>query len=192
MWFRWQRSFVLPNFTPMKWWECDVFEVTKAGYFREYEVKISRGDFFADSGKASTRREVVGREGCQHMMCFSNGTYSCRDCGGKTQTVTYETKHGLIEERSERGPTQFFYVVPAGLVEVREVPAWAGLIVMEQGLYSLLEKEVRPAMRLHRKKLDPTILAQARESCYWRYHRARLKLKPNETTEEEISETFSP
>lgn len=183
---RWTRAFVLPNYTPSKWWECDVFEVTEAGYFREYEVKISRGDFFADSGKANTRWETVGREGCTHTMVYSNGNFSCRDCGGKRKKVVYETKHGLIKERSERGPSQFFYVVPSGLIELAEVPGWAGLIVMEPTLYGHREVVVRQAMRLHRTKIDPKIVAQAKETCYYRFHRLHRRVpKGEEVVEEE-------
>ncbi len=34
---RYRRSTVCPRYTPTRWWECDVFELTEAGFFREYE-----------------------------------------------------------------------------------------------------------------------------------------------------------
>jgi RNA polymerase primary sigma factor len=36
---------LLPNYTPDKWHECDVFGVTRAGYFHEFEIKLTRADF---------------------------------------------------------------------------------------------------------------------------------------------------
>lgn len=39
---RFQKSFILHNFTPSQWFECDIFEVTGNGYFIEYEIK---GDY---------------------------------------------------------------------------------------------------------------------------------------------------
>lgn len=48
---RWRKHFCLYNYTPRKWWECDVFEITKAQVFREYEIKLTRADFFNDMNK---------------------------------------------------------------------------------------------------------------------------------------------
>jgi hypothetical protein len=52
--YRWRRSssqIVMPNFTPHGWAECDVWAVTKAGYTHEFEIKLTRSDFLADSRK---------------------------------------------------------------------------------------------------------------------------------------------
>ncbi len=35
----------------MGWWEMDLFKLTNSGYIYEYEVKISRSDFFNDFKK---------------------------------------------------------------------------------------------------------------------------------------------
>jgi len=48
---RYRQSTVMPNYTPRGWWECDVFELTKAEMFVEYEIKLSRADFRADRNK---------------------------------------------------------------------------------------------------------------------------------------------
>ena len=47
---RW-RKLRLPRYTPKGWWECDVFELTTSGYFREYEIKTSLSDFRNDAKK---------------------------------------------------------------------------------------------------------------------------------------------
>jgi hypothetical protein len=148
---RWREGFCLPNYTPDQWWECDVFEITKAGYFREYEVKVSRSDFFADAKKEVER--------------WPNGW-----APGATKVV--ERKHDLLAAGSARGPSLFFYVTPAGLLQPHELPVWAGLIEVSQreGHSILIEREVTPAPRLHREKIADDIRRHALGVCYYRMH----------------------
>lgn len=40
-------------------WECDYFTITAGGETREYEIKISRGDFFSDAKKGK-HKEAEG------------------------------------------------------------------------------------------------------------------------------------
>lgn len=147
---RYHRAFTLPCYTPVNWWECDVFEITKSGYFREYEIKISRADF-----KADAKKEVA----------------EIRDYRGKVRREA-ASKHALLEDRSPRGPVQFWFVVPAGLVELHEVPRWAGLIEIRQGegrwRGTIGEHERKKAPRLHKQKLSPEIEQHAKGVCYWR------------------------
>jgi hypothetical protein len=147
---RWRTGFCLPNYTPARWWECDVFEVTKAGYFREYEIKISRSDFKADASKATRR-------------------WSPYD--GKNWTREEIKKHEQI--RQPHGPVQFWYVAPEGLLRPEEIPEWAGLITVKAVSWrsTLVENESRPAPRLHRQKIDQKVWEHARGVCYYRLHR---------------------
>lgn len=153
---RYRRGLTIPNFTPRGWWECDVFEITKAGYFREYEIKLSRADFLADSRK-------------------SKGAWAL---DGMKWNEKAEAKHSLLEQRSFRGPTRFWFVVPAGLVEPREVPEWAGLMTAHPfgdddypsswpGRCTVGEAKVAP--QLHRSKVDPQIKSYAESICYYRF-----------------------
>jgi len=149
---RWREGFCLPNYTPDKWWECDVFEVTKAGYVTEYEVKISRADFFADAKK---EREVFPR--------------------GYGEPSVFEKKHDLLAAKSPRGPSRFFYVTPAGLLDPSEIPVWAGLIEVEAHTPELhcsrfREREITTAPRLHREKIADHVRQHALGVCYYRMH----------------------
>lgn len=145
----------IPRYTPSGWWECDVAQFTDTGYFREYEIKISRADFRADTKK---RRPVL----------FSS---------------KQESKHDLLAQHSPRGPVQFWYVTPVGLISVLELPEWAGLIEVEgRSLH-----EARRAPRLHRTKVSKDILQHVLECCYYRYHHTRESLhhlKLNKTRHE--------
>lgn len=141
---RFNRNWLMPNITPQGWFECDVLELTKAYFFREYEIKVTRSDFFADRKKLRS-------------VSF-----------GETAT-----KYSLLAKASERGPSAFYYCVPAGLVEVDEVPVWAGLIEFTKYANArgfISEATVKQAPRLHshrRQDLLPVI----RETSYWRFHR---------------------
>ena len=159
---RFAASTVVPNYTPDKWWECDVLEVTAAGYFREYEIKMSRADFLRDHRKSS---EV--RIDWRKQMKLER---EAREAGLPPPVRPVEKKHDLLASRSPRGPVQFWYVIPKGLVRMNEIPEWAGFIEVEiHGTY-LAERELIKAPRLHGEKLAKAILDHAVGVCYYRFH----------------------
>lgn len=151
---RYRRSFVLPNYTPAGWWECDVFEMTQAGFFREYEIKLTRSDFKADAKKIRER--------------WNGGIVDGRLAMNKTM------KHDRIGQ--PEGPSQFFYVCPRGLIKREELPPWAGLIDvverphMHRPPWNIGEMTIVPAPKLHKQKADPKILSHAEGVIYWRFH----------------------
>ena len=59
---RWLRATIIPTYTPPGWWECDVCEITDAGYMHEFEIKMTRGDFRADAKKTRYSRGVTSEE----------------------------------------------------------------------------------------------------------------------------------
>lgn len=147
-----RRSFVIPNYTPRGWWECDIFELTPAGFFREYEIKVSVQDFKADASKAKTR--WVTTEGLPF-----------------TREVTF-SKHTMLAERSIKGPSNFWFVVPEGLIEAADVPEWAGLIYAtdrpgHRAPFKVNLSEVKKAPRLHTTKAEK-LKAHAESVCYYR------------------------
>ena len=155
-------NFVVPNFTPPGWFECDVFCVTGSGFFREYEVKLTLSDFKADADKrdiASYRR--------RHEAI-----------GSKYPLPPERNKHALLAGASADGPKQFWFVVPVTLVEqVRQVlPVWAGLLVAETtsrkaAPFNVHIHEQVAAPMLHSSKLDQKVKDRATAACYWRFNR---------------------
>lgn len=90
-------TILIPNF----YWdayEMDLMVIKTSGLVYEYEIKISRADFFNDMKK--------GRGGF-----FTEA----------------ENKHLIIQD-GKRICNRFYFVVPEGLVKKDEVPAYAGLI----------------------------------------------------------------
>jgi hypothetical protein len=50
---------IIPNFTPARWYECDLFQVTRSLYWVEFEIKISVADFRADFRKGYKHRDLA-------------------------------------------------------------------------------------------------------------------------------------
>lgn len=160
---RHRRNFCLPNYTPPKWWECDMFELTKAGFFNEYEIKLTRSDFKADARKT-----------------LENFNWA-------TQTSTQRNKHQEIAQ--PHGPRRFWYVTPEGLIQAAELPSWAGLITVRDRGEAIpayrryVETEVVRAPVLHCAKCEEKTVEHARGICYWRlqnlYHRQNANVKPD-------------
>lgn len=144
-----RRSFCCPNYTPSGWWECDVFEVTKTGMCREYEVKTSRADFMIDRLKS---RNSWGQE------------------WEKVQTF----KHQLLETRSEFGPSRFSFVTVEGVVEIDDIPLWAGWIIAlpltgRKRPYDVRLETMKEAPRLHRQKVSDKIRNHLLRTYYHRF-----------------------
>lgn len=148
---RYQKNLVCPNYTPRKWWECDVFELTAAGYFTEYEIKLTRADFKADSKKIEkswtgpwdNRIEVIRK------------------------------KHDLLAAGDPTGPSRFWYVAPEGILVDADIPAWAGLITChvysEKNRFGVQTTIVKEAPRLHKVKLEAKRLEHLRSIFYYRF-----------------------
>lgn len=143
---RYSKHVVLPNYTPLDWWECDVMQITASGYWHEFEIKLNLADFRRDVEKTKDAGPWGARIG--------------------------EKKHDLLAG-SDRGPCCFWYVAPVGVIAIAQVPAWAGLIEIQQhGKYLYEMGPLVKAPRRHERKADPAIRLHVMETCYWRLHRA--------------------
>jgi hypothetical protein len=181
---------ILPNYQPAKWWECDLFYVSRAGYLTEYEIKLSRADFKKDGQKSK-----------RHFK--SNYTDSGNYDGYEEWTTT---KYGRLAASDTDGPSRFYYVTPIGLLTADEIPEWAGWIEVENRSKSgmLWTHRRKEAPQLHKTKVSQDIMAHARSVCYYRYWNLRNgasdasvigSLEPREAQEEEpaiIAPTSEP
>lgn len=99
--------------------EADILKISKLGYTIEYEIKISRGDFFIDALKS----RWVGSDG-EPPRYFD-------------APIHRVIKHDLLQ--SGATVNKFYYVVPDGLVGVDEVPSYAGLIFTKQEFFQVVK-----------------------------------------------------
>lgn len=121
-WLPSNNDIVLPNFY-YGIFEMDIFRLLSSGYIYEYEVKVSRHDFFADFKK--------GRK-------FHNAYM---------QKMDLELKHDRLKEG--KGPNRFFFVVPEDLVKKEEVSGHCGLIFFTK---KSTFRIIKNAPLLHREK----------------------------------------
>lgn len=164
---RYAKTFVIPNHTPRGWFECDVMEITKAGLMVEYEIKVSRSDFFADGLKcfeSDWRRRVEIH-------------HSLHNPDKPINLPPAVFKHDLLRKGDTRGPARFWFVMPEGMIQHHELPSWAGMIWADKLEHRTAPclRVVRKAPRLHRQKADDSIQQYGFVSCYWRMHRLMLR-----------------
>jgi hypothetical protein len=152
---RLRRSLCIPRYTPKDWWECDLFEVTKSGYFKEYEIKLTLADFIADAKKTQRRWQWRGQIG-----------------------DVVRNKHEHLAKGCPTGPVEFWFVTPLGLLDDNKslLPTWAGLMELyDKGPgyhphWRWRPEVVKAAPRLHETKIDPKIVVHATGVCYYRMH----------------------
>lgn len=135
-------------------WESDLVSVTRADYIHEYEIKVTRADFKADAKKKRARILV---DAVERIPLWG----------------------GVERERVHRRPNYFWYVVPAGLITVEEVPEYAGLMYVSRRvdsplLYRDISRDVKPAKQLHKDKINGWQRAQLTRALNTRYWHQRL------------------
>ncbi len=151
---------IVPNYTPLEWWECDMFSVTKAGRTIEFEIKLTTADFRADSKKEKDR-----------LYNWNLGGSSKNTCGNK---------HDLLTSRCKTGPGRFYYVAPEGIIPPDELPEFAGLFTITTRTYTRYEviafQETKKAPTLHTEAISEKVRMHAQGIFYWRYWNLRREL----------------
>jgi hypothetical protein len=142
---QWTKHICIPNFTPAHWWECDLAEFTEGGRFTEFEVKMSRSDFMADSRKTDD-------------LFFKEGPAL--------------TKHQALSIGHKDGPNHFWFVTMQGIVTANEVPQWAGWMEFNK-LGGITERKDAP--KLHSHKRDMERITRSMQCFYYRYWNLRRK-----------------
>lgn len=136
-------------------WEADIFSVTSSNYSYEIEVKVSRSDFFADFKKPKHHFFKNIKSGYsilrEEQSWIRNG--HIRDAG-HPDLINYKIEYHNIRPLKvgqSNCPNKFFFACPIGMIELHELPPYAGLIyVFDSGSYRIIKK----APFLHREELN--------------------------------------
>lgn len=165
---------MVPNYTPMNWWECDIFRVLKSGFVAEYEIKTSVADFKADFKKSHDQHGRIddGDGRPKWGVVSSRQKHDMLAAGGHTQVLW---QHGKPPERSFV-PNYFAFVIPMDIEDaVRPlVPRYAGLLV-KSSRYRVYIK-IKPP-RLHGEKPTNDWAAELAPTFYHRYWNLKTKAK---------------
>lgn len=161
------RTNVFPHVTPKGWWECDMFATTKAGYWSEYEIKMSRSDFLNDFKK---KMAVVNGRRRSSRFCNDHNTLN---------------KHELLAAHDIMGPSYYWFCTPEGLVDISEVPEYAGLIefpapktLKSSPHWSVYYQVRKKAPRLHGEKFSEDRDRKLAMQIPYRYQRAYFETVP--------------
>ena len=160
---------ITPNYTPRGWWECDMFAVTKAGYFVEYEIKCTASDFRNDKNK---ERE-----------CWRDW-----ESGKVTKDGAKHKKHDLIQSGYHKGPSKFYFVLPDGEVATDEVPQWAGVMRASRFEERVCIGLERKAPTLHRQMVHESVIHHVQSLFYYRFWNERRKDRGNGVTFKQLEE----
>lgn len=146
---------VMPNFTPIDWFECDVWAVNLNEYAWEFEIKVSLSDFRNDAKKHT--RKFQGYDGLRGPAIYAESR-----------------KHDRLAAGDPKGPARFYYVAPKGLIAAELLPSWAGLMEFdpEVAVYRSIGKLVEAPL-LHRVKFDRENKIKAWRACYHRFWAAK-------------------
>jgi len=144
--------------------EADVLGINRGGYIYEYEIKISRSDFFADfKNKGYKHGLLKDGNGVRHYDEWKNG----KRTGGVVELI------GI--------PNRFYYACPSGLLKKEDIPEYAGLVYIEDSTFT----EVKPAKLLHKTKANTrlysriaTILSERNQwGCAYASYMIKEKIK---------------
>ena len=102
-------------------WESDKLIKTRSGLIYEFEIKTSKSDYRHDYDKKDRYAILEGKE--VFLPSY------------ETEGKKYESKYGLDDKFREnylierfKKPNYFYYAVPEGLIDVPDIPEWAGLV----------------------------------------------------------------
>lgn len=159
-------------------WESDFFIIYKNGYCVEIEIKVSRGDFFADFKKKNKHKQLLEHKKEKIVLkrtCYDKivNRYDYSE-----KKVIKMHPHTSVDIKDNIIPNRFYYCVPEGLISKDEVPDYAGLIYFnEKEKYNKLN-EVKKSRLLHKNKYldEKWFIKILLEKFYWLSEKQRTTI----------------
>lgn len=168
-------EWILPTITPVKWWECDIFSLTRAMYMIEFEIKVSVADFKADFKKSLTGWDAEKFRGYPPLPYVNSRKMTDEQIEERKAEIKRRQepvyKHDLLHQGYEQGPAYFWFATPKGLLTPDMIPEYAGLIEIcepdKYGYHAMRFKKEAP--KLHKTKFDDKRLQEIKNKMHWRY-----------------------
>ena len=119
------QKYVIENLYVFKW-ESDKLIETRSGLIYEYEIKVSRSDYKNDFKNKKDKHVILeGKE--EHVPSYEEYKKRFKHYGSDISDKYYRTENF-------KKPNYFYYAVPEGMIDVSEVPSYAGLLyVLPEG-----------------------------------------------------------
>jgi len=158
-------------------WESDFFSVTSSGYLYEVEVKISKADYQADFIKFKHKLF----EGRDEKEVIKEAKYKYSKRWRRNVRMAPEKK---IDPTKVKMPNRFFFACPESLIDIKEVPDYAGLIYVNDHTSWI----VKNAPLLHKRKEDIKELLFGKYQ--WGYIKTKEKLEKLQKKHKTVSSRF--
>ena len=140
----------LPNFYMMdNRYEADLVILNRNNYVFELEIKMSRADFKVE---------------------FKNKPEKHAMLANRTSMVKRAGKNGQWAYESTHMPNRYYLACPPGLLDLEEIPEYAGLIEVTHTGYI---KVIKKAPQLHTNKCDQELMIRMLKSITTRYWKCR-------------------
>ena len=136
-------------------WESDKFIETRSGLIYEFEIKVSKSDFKNDFKHKKDKHIILEGEekyGDKYLPKYYDNLRANEEIGD--WAVKSFHKYADDSPRylvgSHNRPNYFYYCTPPGLIEVEDVPEYAGLVQIDKAGMIRIKKK---APKLHGEKL---------------------------------------
>lgn len=130
--------------------EADIFAIRKSGLCDEFEVKISRSDFFNDAKKIVAFRNIMPYD---HLDQTSDHVWldeNYSDFHKKKAIAPWQKLKYEALKDGDMSTNYFWYAIKDGIVEIDEIPEFAGVIVVKADGDFIIKR--RPK-KLHNNKM---------------------------------------
>jgi hypothetical protein len=156
-------------------WESDFFSVTNSGYLYEVEVKISKSDYKADFDKFKHKLF----EGRNERSVIKEAKVS-----KSKRRRRWPKKDVSVNPQTAKMPNKFFFACPEGLIDVKDIPEYAGLIYVTDSTATVIKQ----APFIHKRKFNIKTLLFSKYQ--WGYINATEDLKEVKKKNDSIEKKF--
>ena len=163
-------------------WESDKLLWTKAGYIYEFEIKISRADYKNDFKHKAEKHIILSSTIAKERQKVYEQDLFEKEMKRHPWWGEEDVRSHYSIERVTKGrklPNYFYYAVPKGMIQVDEVPEYAGLIWIDEDTFYVKKK----APCLHKEKYTDAELNLS-EKFYYNWKSAKQTLRQAEKTVE--------